>query len=195
MWLSRSQRWKLTPICFLLILCAGLVSQAQPRVNGEIQDVRPAPPEFEEDEDPELAKRRLETIFGWFYRAWGIFGILQLMVGMACFGYTTWFVSRGSGPFAAATLMLVVPIPFWMGVLGTVDRLAAAFSTYAGGIRPVPRYIIADMMGSAFHYTTLGLFLMTPSYLVATIGSSRRALQASRDTARRQEPAPQSTAE
>lgn len=165
-------------LCCVLCLCGSAVSQEempQHRDEHAAEEFRHLDDDFP-PEDPELAKRRQESFLMWMIRSVGMIGMLQLPVGLFCFVLTLLIVIRGNGPFAAAALTLIVPIPFLLGIFGMLHAMILSFQIIATStVAPKP-YQLADGVSTALFTPIVGLVLMTPSYLVAIGGSFVRSL-------------------
>lgn len=119
--------------------------------------------------------RPRESYLGWMIRCMGIVGLLIPVAGLFCFALTLIVVIRGQGPFAFAALALLVPIPFLLGLLGTLQGMILSLQVIAvSSIAPKPSEV-SDGITTALFNPLLGLIFMTPSYLVATVGSVVRA--------------------
>jgi hypothetical protein len=98
-----------------------------------------------------------------------------LAVGPFCFVLTLLIVIRGQGPWACAALIFIVPIPFWHGLFGTLKGLLASLSVIAMSDAVIKTSEISDGVASSLLNPMLGLVMMAPSYLVATLGSIFRS--------------------
>ncbi|MDB5344007.1 MAG: hypothetical protein JWP89_2384 [Schlesneria sp.] len=123
----------------------------------------------------ELRSHRQESYVGWMIRSMGLVGLLVLGAGFTCFVLTLFIVIRGQGPFACAALVFIVPIPFWLGLFGTLKGLIASLQVIAMSDAAIKASEISDGVASSLLNPMLGLVMMAPSYLVATLGSIFRS--------------------
>ena len=123
----------------------------------------------------EVDYRPRESFLGWMIRCTGIVGLLIPVAGLFCFALALVVVIRGQGPFASAALVLLVPMPLLLGLFGSVQGLILSLQVIAtSSITPKPSEV-SDGIATALFNPLLGLICMTPSYLVATVGSIVRA--------------------
>ena len=119
--------------------------------------------------------RQRESYVMWMIRCMGPIGLLIPVAGLCCFVLTLIVVSRGQGPFAFAALVFLVPIPFLLGLFGTVQGMILSLQVIATStVAPRPSEI-SDGIATSLFNPMLGLMFMTPSYLAATIGSIFRS--------------------
>ncbi len=123
----------------------------------------------------DLSYHRQESYVGWMIRSMGLIGLLVLGAGFTCFVLTLFIVIRGQGPWACAALVFIVPIPLWLGVFGSVKGLIASLQVIAFSSAAIKASEISDGVASSLFNPMLGLVMMAPSYLVATLGSIFRS--------------------
>ncbi len=102
-------------------------------------------------------------------------GLLILAAGPCCLVLTLFIVIRGQGPFACAALVFLVPIPFWLGLFGMLKWLTASLQLIAMSSAAIKASEISDGIAGSLVNPMLGLVMMVPSYLVATLGSIFRS--------------------
>ena len=119
--------------------------------------------------------RQRESYLMWMIRCMGPIGLLIPVAGLCSFVLTLVVVIRGQGPFALAALVLLVPIPFLLGLFGTAQGMILSLQVIATStVAPKPSEI-SDGIATSLFNPMLGLVFMTPSYLAATIGSIFRS--------------------
>ncbi len=119
--------------------------------------------------------RPQESFVGWMIRSTGMVGFLIPFAGLFCFALTLVVVMRCHGPFALAALVFIVPIPFLLGLFGTLYGLVLSLQVIAGSsVMPKPSEL-SDGIATSLFTPMLGLVFMTPSYLAAILGSVIRS--------------------
>lgn len=118
---------------------------------------------------------RHESLAMWIVRSMGVVGVLVLGAGAFCFVVTLLVTIRGQGPFACAALVLLVPIPFLIGLFGMGKGIIASFQVIAFASVDVKASEICTGISEALVTPMLGLVVMVPSYLVGTLGSIIRS--------------------
>jgi hypothetical protein len=113
------------------------------------------------------------------------YGYAFLLPAAALISFATVLILilRGKGPELVGTLLLIVPLPVFVGGFGTVQRLFQ-FNVLISQMNTIPK-------PSEYAYVTamclvplgLGLLFALPSYLFATIGLTVRALSSRRSSA------------
>lgn len=153
-------------------------------------DVRPRGPAADHGDahtgdDTEFAhveyhvEHRQESFLGWMIRSTGLIGMLVPVAGFFAFVLALVVVIRGQGPFAIATLVLVVPIPFLLGLLGAVYGMILSLQVIAtSSVAPKPSEL-SDGIATALFTPLLGLVCMAPGYLVAVLGALARSFSKS----------------
>jgi hypothetical protein len=130
----------------------------------------------ENEQPPPVVPRRQESLLGWILRSCGLFGQMIPVTAMVCFVLTVFITMRGDGPFAIVAILLIVPIPLLVGVIGSILGLISSFQVIAASaIAPKPSEV-ADGFATALFTPLLGMTMMLPSYAVATIGGCYRSL-------------------
>lgn len=119
--------------------------------------------------------RPRESFLGWVIRCMGIVGLLIPIAALFSFALTLYVVTRGQGPFAFAAIILLVPTPFLLGLLGTLQGLILSLQVIAVSTTSPKPSELSDGIATALLNPLLGLIFMTPSYLVAIVGSVIRA--------------------
>lgn len=125
-------------------------------------------------EDPYDKYRQRESFLMWMIRCMGPIGLLIPVAGLCSFALTLVVVIRGKGPFAFAALVFLVPIPFLLGLFGTIQGMILSLVIATSTVAPKPSEI-SDGIATSLFNPMLGLVFMTPSYLAATIGAIFRS--------------------
>jgi hypothetical protein len=160
--------------CGSAVIAQDGVDHGNPAVADQQGDAHSADAHEHAPDVPQAVYRH-ESYVGWMIRSMGLIGLLVLGSGMFCFILTLFIVIRGQGPWACAALVLFVPIPLLLGLFGTVQGLIASLQVIAATSVSVKTSEIADGVASSLFNPMLGLVMMAPSYLVATLGSIFRS--------------------
>ena len=107
---------------------------------------------------------------GWRYT------FLLPLVALVSFVLILVLVLRGRGSVLSAALVLLVPLPFLVGMLGYVDGLVASLQVIAmSDTAPKPSQL-AQGMSMAFVTILIGMLLTIPGLLLAIGGTFVRSL-------------------
>ena len=161
-----------------LLLCASAVmaqDEVRPRGNAAEHGDALAGNDTEFAHVEYRVEHRQEAFLGWMIRSTGLIGMLVPVAGFFAFVLALIVVLRGQGPFAIATLVLVVPIPFLLGLLGAVYGMILSLQVIAtSSVAPKPSEL-SDGIATALFTPLLGLVCMAPGYLVAVLGACARS--------------------
>lgn len=158
-----------------LLACASTVLAQQPAGPDSHEAFNEADAHQHAAMEDAHVSRASESYAMWVVRSMGTIGVLTLGAGALCFVVTLLVVIRGRGPFACAALVLLVPIPFLIGLYGMGSSLIASFQVVSyAEVSPKASEIFAGLTESLVN-PMLGLVVMVPSYLVATLGSIIRS--------------------
>jgi hypothetical protein len=118
-----------------------------------------------------------QSILSWTLGALGLpYVILLPLAGLLCFLLTLVVVLRGKGPMAAASLILVVPVPLLVGVFAAIQGGMASYMVIAmSASTPKPSEVAAGI-STALVAPMVGMLLMVPCYATAVAGATIRAL-------------------
>lgn len=177
--MSTDLRLRLSLIIACFLFCGSAILAQQPgHPDGQLEADQHGDAHAADGHEFAMAHvdhRPRESYLGWMIRCMGIVGLLIPVAGLFCFALTLIVVIRGQGPFAFAALALLVPIPFLLGLLGTLQGMILSLQVIAvSSIAPKPSEV-SDGIATALFNPLIGLICMTPSYLVATVGSIVRA--------------------
>jgi hypothetical protein len=125
-----------------------------------------------------------QPMIPWMFQALGLYSILLPLLAIVCFIVTLVILFRGKGPMAAASLVLVVPMPFLLGLFAALQGAIASYSVIASSATTPKPADVAVGISAALIAPMVGLLLMAPSYLVASLGSFLRSLMTPADTNR-----------
>jgi hypothetical protein len=89
-------------------------------------------------------------------------------------------VVRGKGPLAGVALMLIVPVPFLIGVFAAIEGGIRSYMVIATLPTDPPPGQSAAIVSTLLVAPMVGIVLMAPSYALATLGSLFRSLSADR---------------
>ena len=107
----------------------------------------------------------------WFFSSLGWkYTLLLPMAGLFSFVVVLVLILRGKGPAMVGALVFLVPLPFFIGVFGVVDGLAASFQVIAmSDVAPKPSRL-ANAISMSLVSAWVGMFLSVPGYLLAVAG-------------------------
>ncbi len=143
-------------------------SDAEHGAHGEHMD---AELPMDEDMPSENFLMWLISALGWKYM------LLLPASALLSFVLTAVLVVAGKGRTTGAALAFIVAIPFLIGLFGMFDGLMASFMVIARSPTYPKPSVIAAGVSMSIVTPLLGMLLMVPSYLLATVGLSVRALQ------------------
>ena len=104
------------------------------------------------------------------------FAIVLPLAGILSFLLTFILVTRGRGAMAAASILLVVNLPLFIGIiLGVKFMVDTNYEIVNGGATPDPN-ILTETISSAFVAPFFGILVAVPGYLVALFGTLVRTL-------------------
>jgi hypothetical protein len=125
-----------------------------------------------------------ESMLHWYVTALGPKYIVLLgLAGLAAFVLTWIVVLRGKGPLAGGALVFIVAMPFFVGLFGAIDGYLAVNMVIAASVLQPKPSELAQGTALSLAAPLTGMFLMAPSYLVAMIGLTARALFGKTDQA------------
>ena len=124
-------------------------------------------------EDIPRRQSYLEFIFG----ALGYqYTLLLPLAALVSFTLVLVLILRGKGSFLPTALMLIVPLPVLVGLMGVVDGISATFQEIAmSSAAPKPSEL-ARGIGMSLVTAWVGIWLAIPGFLLAATGSFIRAL-------------------
>jgi hypothetical protein len=120
-----------------------------------------------------------QSFLSWILTALGFrYAILLPMSALVGFVLTLVVVVRGKGPMAAAALLLIVPIPFLIGVFAAIEGGVLSFRVMATLVTDPPPGHVAHAISTLLVAPMVGMSLMAPSYILAILGSLVRSFSA-----------------
>ncbi|TWT79659.1 hypothetical protein CA13_10650 [Planctomycetes bacterium CA13] len=127
--------------------------------------------------DPEPIR---QSLLSWIFAALGLpYVILLPLAGLLCFLLALIVVLRGRGPMAAASLILVVHVPFFIGLFAAIQGAIASYSIIATSVTTPKPSEVAAGISTALVAPLVGMLLMVPGYATAAIGAFIRSLGSS----------------
>lgn len=105
---------------------------------------------------------------GWRYAA-----ILPL-AGLTSFVLTSVLLAKGKGQATGAAITFVVAIPVLIGLIGMFDGILSSLMMMSSSPKPS---VVAEAVATGLIAPLMGLLLAAPSYLLATVGLTIRALR------------------
>ncbi len=130
------------------------------------------------------ANQMERSALAWIFEALGpfYFFVLPLAGLLSCLGAIL-LIARGRGVMSGAALILVVHIPFLVGVFGAIHGMISSFSVIAtAGSTPKPSEVAVGL-STALFVPMVGLVTMVPGYAIALIGAFCRAFGRENETA------------
>jgi hypothetical protein len=107
---------------------------------------------------------------GWRYT------FLLPLAALVSFALILLLVLRGRGTSLSAGLILLVPLPFLVGIMGFVDGLVASFQVIAMSDTAPKPSALATGLSMSFVTIWIGILLTIPGYLLAVIGTIVRTV-------------------
>lgn len=107
--------------------------------------------------------------------------ILLPLAGLVCFLLALIVVLRGKGPMSGPALILIVHIPFLIGIFAAIQGTIASYIIIATSASTPKPSELAEGISTALFAPTVGMLLMVPSYATAAIGAFIRCLGGNSD--------------
>ncbi|MDX1945783.1 MAG: MotA/TolQ/ExbB proton channel family protein [Pirellulaceae bacterium] len=125
----------------------------------------------------EFAEPVRQSYLMWFFSALGMkYTLLLPLAGFVAFLIVAFLLWKGKGPAMIGAIVLVVPAPVYLGVLGVVEGMMASFQVIAmSSTAPKPSEI-AEGISMSLVSAMVGLVLTIPAYILATLGLVVRSL-------------------
>lgn len=118
-----------------------------------------------------------QSYLEFFFSALGFrYTFLLPLAALVSFVLVLVVVLRGKGNWVTAVLVLLVPLPFYVGILGVIEGMMASFQEIAmTEMAPKPS-ALAEGVAMSLVTAMVGLWLSVPGYLLAVVGSFVRSL-------------------
>ena len=125
----------------------------------------------------EFAEPARQSYLMWFLSALGVkYTLLLPLAGFVAFLVVAFLLWKGKGPAMVGALLLVVPAPIFLGVMGVVEGLIAMYQVIGmSSVTPKPSEI-AEGISMSLVAAMVGLVLAMPAYFLATFGLIVRSL-------------------
>jgi hypothetical protein len=131
--------------------------------------------------DENMSHTHRENYISWLIVSLGWkYTLLLPLSALLSFGLVVTLIIFGKGRTTGAAMVFIVAIPALIGVFGTVEGAisVAMVMRSAGGNGPGLRTSdMGDAVSSCLMTTFVGMFLMVPSYLLATAGLFIKSLK------------------
>ena len=116
------------------------------------------------------------SLLRWVFSSLGVpYIVLFGLAGLVCLVLTLVLVIRGKGPMAAVALVLVVHVPFFIGLFAALQGAASSFLVIAtSGATPKPSEVAVGT-STGLIAPMVGLLVMAPSYVIAILGALSRS--------------------
>lgn len=120
---------------------------------------------------------RRQSYLEFFFGALGMrYTFLLPLAALVSFVLVLVVVLRGRGNWVTAVLVLLVPLPFYVGIMGVIDGMIASFQVIAmSDVQPKPSEL-AQGVAMSLVTAMVGLWLSVPGYFLAVVGSFVRSL-------------------
>jgi hypothetical protein len=113
----------------------------------------------------------------YLYSALGIrYSMLLPLTALVALGLTLVLVIKGRGPALSAALMLIVPLPLYVGLYAWIEGLHSGYQLVAMSAVTPKASMLLEVEAMAFVSAWIGAMLTIPAFLAAAIGSLVRAL-------------------
>jgi len=117
-----------------------------------------------------------KSILEWAIPALGEYALLLPVVGVLSFILIAVLLFRGKGPFAGASLVLVVALPLLVGLFGAITGLLKSFSVIAMSELAPEASQMAMGISTALFSLLVGTFITGGLLVIAILGSFIKAL-------------------
>lgn len=119
-----------------------------------------------------------ESLLVWAYYSLGfLFTVLLPLTGLLSFVLAIVIVRRGKGLMAAASLLLIVHLPFLVGVFAAIQGAVSMYAMLGNSsLTPKPNEI-SQGISTIFVAPLIAMLLMIPGYSVAAIGTLIRSFE------------------
>jgi hypothetical protein len=119
-----------------------------------------------------------QSYLGWVLRALGYeYALILSLAALACLVLTLVVAFRGKGPMAGVALVLIVPVPFLIGVFAGIRHAILALNVIAVGGGPSEVSRLGEAISAALVAPLVGLVMTVPGYGVAAVGSLIRSFR------------------
>ena len=125
----------------------------------------------------ELAQPMQQSRFMWMLSAMGFEVIFLLAAAAIAFAVVLLMILRGKGPAMVGAILLIVPLPLYVGLMGALKGIVASSSVIALSDASLKQSEIFMALAEMFLLIRVGAFLTIPAFLLATVGLIVRALQ------------------
>jgi hypothetical protein len=128
-----------------------------------------------------------QSFLSWILTALG-FKYAILLPGSALVGFvlTLIIVVRGKGPMAGVALVLIVPVPLLIGLFEAIEGGISSFKVIATLAKDPAPGQVAAVISTVLVAPMVGMLLMAPSYILATLGSLFRSFSANPESIKQQ---------
>jgi hypothetical protein len=118
---------------------------------------------------------RPTSLIGMLISALGGYALLIPATALLAFLLVLVLVLKGRQPYAGFAIMLIVPLPLIVSLLGAMHRAILDFSTLAASHDPHPNGIWRGLLLASL-FPLLGLFVMAPACVIVSVGGLIRSL-------------------
>ncbi len=98
----------------------------------------------------------------------GVSGLMIALAAVLSFALTLMLVRRGRGHLVGAALLLVVPLPFVVSLIGALDAVGVTCAGLGSELRLVD---VADSIARAVFCPIMGMTCSSPAFIVAVWNS------------------------
>lgn len=117
-----------------------------------------------------------QSLLVWLFRALGIrYSFLIPFYALLAFVLAALAIWKFKTPYLTAVLLVVVPLPFYCGAIGTIDGLVASMQVISlASMTPKPSEY-ADGAAMSLVSAQVGLVLSLPLYVIAVVSLCLRS--------------------
>ena len=124
------------------------------------------------------------SYLAWMIESLGVYAIILPFLGMLLFGVSCIVVALSKRPAVIAACLVLVPLPFIIGVFAFLNGAISAFQVIANSeTAPAPRDV-ASGIASGLFAPLMAIEVTLPGYLVLAFGLLWRTIASGRGTAR-----------
>lgn len=116
------------------------------------------------------------SFLGWiFLEVLGFYGLMIFVAAALSFVLTWILIRRGRGHLMGTSLVLIVPFPFLVSLIGALAAAGVVGIDLGNRLLPID---IANDIARAIFGPIIGLMFMIPSFVLALVNMYRRATTA-----------------
>jgi hypothetical protein len=126
---------------------------------------------------PEMNEHVPQSRFMWMISSLGVNTAFLPLAALVAFAVVLVLILRGKGPEMVGAILLVVPLPMYVGLWGAVGAIVASGAVIALADVDVKQSELWGGISEMFVNIQVAMLLTVPAFLLATIGLVIRALK------------------